>query len=298
MNARLGAAAMVGSAACWGLATVMTKGLLERVPPFTLLMLQLTSSVAFLWLTVLLTRTRLRLDATALRASSTGLLEPGLAYAVGVPGLALTTASSASLIAATEPAWIVLLAWWLLRETPTARTLSAIGIAALGVTLVSVSDLGSLHPGDPRGNALVLLGTLFAALYVVRSSRFVANIAPLALAALQQSVGLLATLGVLAVVVVAGLETLPNLSLEVVLFAALTGIVQYALGFWLYLIGLRGVPTGVAALYLVLIPVFAVGGALVFLGETITLAQRVGALLVVSAVLGMNLAHRNAVQTT
>lgn len=288
MSVRTSAVLMVLAAACWGSATVMTKGILERIPPFALLSLQLSSSIAFLWLCVWLTRTRVQLNAKMWHAASTGLLEPGMAYALGVPGLALTTASSASVIAATEPAIIVLLAWWLLRERPAGHVVAAIAVAVIGVLLVSVADIGKLHTGDARGNALVLLGTVFAALYVVRSSRLVAQVQPLLLAALQQSVGILLAFGFLLVAVTFKLEELPTqLSLETVLYAILSGVVQYALGFWLYLLGMRGLSTGAAALFLVLIPVFGVSGAVVFLGETVNALQAAGALLVVGAVLSI-----------
>ena len=279
---------MILAAACWGAATVMTKGILERVPPFALLSLQLSSSVAFLWVCVLLTRTRVQLNAQTWRAASTGTLEPGMAYALGVPGLALTTASSASIIAATEPAIIVLLAWWLLRERPAGRVVAAISVAVIGVLLVSTADFKHLHAGDALGNALVLMGTVFAALYVVRSSRLVAQVQPLLLAALQQSVGMLIALGLLRAAVAFKLETPPTqISLETVLYAMLSGIVQYALAFWSYLQGMRGMSTEAAALFLVLIPVFGVGGAVVFLHETISGWQAAGVVLVVGAVLSI-----------
>ena len=266
----------------------MTKGILERVPPFALLSLQLSSSVAFLWLCVLLTRTRVQLNAQTWRAASTGTLEPGMAYALGVPGLALTTASSASIIAATEPAIIVLLAWWLLRERPAGRVVAAITVAVIGVLLVSAADFKHLHAGDALGNALVLMGTVFAALYVVRSSRLVAQVQPLLLAALQQSVGMLIALGLLLAAVALKLEMPPTqISLETVLYAMLSGIVQYALAFWSYLQGMRGMSTEAAALFLVLIPVFGVGGAVVFLHETISGWQAAGVVLVVGAVLSI-----------
>lgn len=61
--------AMVLSAACWRLATVMTKRALSAVPPFLMLTMQLIASIAFLWLAVGVTRQTARLDkgATALR---------------------------------------------------------------------------------------------------------------------------------------------------------------------------------------------------------------------------------------
>ncbi|WP_210528332.1 DMT family transporter [Rubellimicrobium arenae] len=276
--------AMVGSAACWGGATVMTKGALDAIPPFTLLSIQLASSVAVLWLAVLAFGLRLGPRGPALRAASTGLFEPGLAYAVGVPGLALTTAGNASVVAALEPVFVVLLAWAVFRVRPGWVVAGAIGAALLGVCLVSLPDLSGLGQGDLRGDALVLLGTAFAAIYVVSSSRLVIDTSPLVLTCLQQSLGLLVVVGLAAVALSSGLERLPaSLPREMVLLAVVSGWVQYALAFWLYLVGLRGLPVSVTGLFLTLTPVFGVTGGMLFLGERIASLQLAGAVLIVGA---------------
>ena len=51
--------ALVLAAACWGAATVITKHVLTDIPPLTLLVLQLTVSVVFLWAIVLVQRLHL-----------------------------------------------------------------------------------------------------------------------------------------------------------------------------------------------------------------------------------------------
>jgi drug/metabolite transporter (DMT)-like permease len=82
-------AAMLGSAACWGGATVMTKGALAAFDPFFLLVIQLGASVCALWLGVALTVARFPAKRQIAVAGLTGVFEPGLAYAVGVPGLVI-----------------------------------------------------------------------------------------------------------------------------------------------------------------------------------------------------------------
>jgi drug/metabolite transporter (DMT)-like permease len=142
--------------------------------------------------------------------------------------------------------------------------------------------------GHVGGDALVLLGTLFAALYVVLSSRTVLHVAPLPLAALQQGAGLAAALVLLAgVVLVQGGPVLPPVGGTTLAMAALSGVVQYALPFWFYLIGIRGLPVAVAGLFLTLIPVFGVGGAVLFLGEGFAPLQAVGAILTIGALVAV-----------
>jgi drug/metabolite transporter (DMT)-like permease len=293
-NRNLAIAAMVGSAACWGAATVMTKGALEAIPPFTLLSVQLASSVAVLWLAVLLLGMRLGPPRRALRAASTGAFEPGLAYAVGVPGLALTTAGNASVIAALEPVFVILLAWALFRARPGLTVSTTVGVALLGVCLVSLPDLSGVGQGDLRGDALVLLGTAFAAVYVVASSRLLLDAPALVLTCLQQSAGLLVALILAAVALGLGLERLPErVPADMALLAVASGCVQYALAFWLYLVGLRSLPVSVAGLFLTLTPVFGVAGGMLFLGERMTPPQLIGAVLIVGAVAALLASRRS-----
>ena len=279
-------AAAILSAACWGSATVLSKGLLDHMPPLTLLVIQLGASIAVLWTAALILRRPLRPGPRALRASLSGLLEPGLAYTVGIVGLALTTASNATLIGTTEPLFIVFLAWLLLRERVSRRVLGLVLVASLGIVLVAVPDIGNAGAGSLLGDGLIALGTLFAALYVIATRKLVFALDPLLLSALQQTMGLAWTLAVVAVALALGLVTLGlgGIGVGVLLLAALSGVVQYALAFWLYLFALRRLPANIAAFYLALIPVFGVAAAFVFLGETLGPPQWLGAVLIVASV--------------
>lgn len=276
--------AMVLSAACWGLATVMSKGALAAFSPPVLLTFQLIASVGFLWLFVGLTRQRVSLKGNARWAALSGLLEPGFAYAFGTFGLMLTTAGNASLIATTEPLLIAVLAWLLFREKVGIGTVLAISAAMAGVAMITGAH-GS-GDGSPLGDGLVVLGTVFAALYVVVSSRLVSQLTPVTLAALQQSVGLV--FAVVFLLVWSAPDEIRSevaqASLGLFALALLSGIVQYALAFWLYLIGLKRLKASTAALFLTLTPVFGLAGAAFFLGEKVTLLQASGAMIIIAAV--------------
>ena len=281
-------AAMLGSAACWGSATVMTKGALDAFGPFTLLSIQLSASVSVLWLAALLFGVRLPSFRTSIRTSSTGLLEPGLAYAVGVPGLVLTTASNATVIASLEPVFILLLAWLLFGATIRRLSILAVLLSVICVALVSLA-----YPGIPlqsafsgsgtlEGDGLILLGTLFAALYVIASSRLAHTMPAVLLTALQQTAGLALVLSLLCCVVIQGWEALPErVTTSMLLLALVSGVIQYALAFWLYMVGLKGIPAGMAGLFLTTTPIFGIIGGIIFLGEQIGLLQIAGAGLVI-----------------
>jgi drug/metabolite transporter (DMT)-like permease len=288
--------ALAASAACWGLATVATKGQLADVPPMPMLVLQLAASVAFLWAAVVITRAPIRLDRAALRASLSGLLEPGLAHTAGTAGLALTTASATTLINATEAPATVLLAWLFLGERIGRSTMLVAAVAGAGVGLVILPDLDGLGGGSLAGDGLVTLATMLAAVYVIVSRRLVAGMAALPLVALQQTVGLL--WAVLALLTAAALGWvslgLEALTPRTVALAALTGVLQYAVAFWLWLVGLRHLPASRATLFLALIPVFGVAGGAVALGERLGPSQWVGAAVVLVAVQALVRVERDA----
>ena len=275
------------SAACWGSATVMSKGVLAHMPPMTLLAVQLTASIFVLWVGVLILRMRVRLDRSAWRASLSGLLEPGLSYTFGIIGLALTAASSTALIGASEPLFILVFARLFLKERIGPSMLLLAAIATLGILLVMAPDAENLSGRRSLfGDLLVLIGTFFAAFYVIDTRRLVLKLDPLPLSALQQSVGLVWTLGVLTIALGFGLTALglESISFSVLLLAAASGIIQYALAFWLYLFALQSLPANIAGFYLALIPVFGMGTAFIFLGESLTPLQWMGAICVIISV--------------
>jgi drug/metabolite transporter (DMT)-like permease len=216
------------------------------------------------------------------RAGATGLIEPGLAYAVGVPGLALTTAGNAAVIAALEPVFVLFGVWLLYGNRPGATGMGAVATAVAGVALVSLPAAGGLGAGSLPGDALVLLGTALAAVYVLASSRLAPTMPALLLTALQQTAGLILAAGLTAAALVAGWQALPaQVDAAMLALAVAAGLIQYALAFWLYLVGLKGLPPGLAGVFLTLTPVFGVMGGVLFLGETVAASQMAGIALVI-----------------
>jgi drug/metabolite transporter (DMT)-like permease len=89
------------------------------------------------------------------------------------------------------------------------------------------------------------------------------------------------------------------ITLSTWLWALVSGLVYYALAFWFYLVGLKKIPASLAGLFLNLIPIFAVGGAYLFLGERLAIGQWVGAVLILAAVVTILRLHgRDTVRAT
>jgi drug/metabolite transporter (DMT)-like permease len=218
--------------------------------------------------------------------SLTGILEPGLAYSVGLWGLSLTSAGSASIIGSTEPVFIIVLAWMLSGGTPSRRLMLCVLTAMAGLLLVSWNAVAAGGTSTLSGNMLVVLGTLFAAGYVVLSARFASRFPAAVLAGGQQLIGLACAVGIFLVVKALGAPDTPGpeTAWSLVLYAAASGVVQYALAFWFYLIGLRYFSASAASLWLALIPVFGVGGAYFWLHEIPTMPMLMGTVLIIGAV--------------
>ena len=65
---------------------------------------------------------------------------------------------------------------------------------------------------------------------------------------------------------------------------AVSGVLNYAIPFGLYLAAIARIDVSEAAQHLALIPVFGVVGAVVFLGESITTGALIGAAVIVASV--------------
>ena len=277
--------ALVLAAACWGFGALMSKYALERIPPLTLLMVQLFVSVGLLWLAVLMQGVRVRLNRDALRLGLIGILNPGLAYMFSLIGLTRTTASMSALLWAAEPILIIGFAWLLLCERLTWPLLVCAALAIVGVGVVAGLDVWGGGTSSLLGNLLIVIGVCCCALYTVLTRRMVANHSPLLIVALQQTAALVWALLIWPVELWnAGAIHLTAIPLSFWAWGAAGGLVYYALAFWLYLIGLQQAPASLAALFLNLIPIFGVGGAYLLLGERLKLAQWGGALLILVAV--------------
>lgn len=268
-------AAMLGATLCWSSGSVMTKALVGETSPQQLLFFQLLGSTTVLWLVVAALGVRLPCRKELGRIGALGILEPGLAYLCSTLGLQYTSASVSSLIFATEPAMVAVFAWVILRERMSARLASSLALSLFGVSL-TISHGGT---AQLLGAGLITLSTLLAALYVVLNQRLVRLASPLVCAATQQSVGAIFSSAIfLAFLPGAALPTINQLPLIL-----LSGVVQYGCAFWLYLVAVRTLPVTIATIFLCCTPVFTIVGGGICLGETLSVTQWLGSMIVVGA---------------
>ena len=217
-----------------------------------------------------------------------GILNPGLAYALGLLGLMSITASMSVLLWATEPILIMLLAVLVLQERIRPATAMAVAAAMVGVVLVIYRPGAS---GDATGVGFTVAAVVCCAFYAVLTRRLLLDDSSLAVVLVQQVAALCFA------VVVAGIATATgaaNLSMPADAttwaLAAASGMVYYGFAFWFFVGGLRGVPASVAGSFLPLIPVFGLAGAY-GLGDRFIDRQWVGAVIVILAAAAAAVRH-------
>jgi drug/metabolite transporter (DMT)-like permease len=284
----IGIAAGTAAAISWGSATVFSKDLLQQFDPVSLLLIQLGTSVVFLWSVVICRTKWARSESSSIRGVAPyawlGALEPALAYLLCLSGLVSATASGATLIQAAESMMIVGVTATITWKLPSGPFigLSLVALAALYFALGIAGD-DSSGTSSPLGIGLLSAGTLSAAIYVVLSGRVAHRAPAITIIAWQQSVAL-------ALTVLAAMVLRPHIGLlhaRTLMLCAASGLMQFAVPFSLYMIALQRLPANAAGALLLVTPLAGLIEAHVFLGEQLTLRQWSGSITALAAVAGL-----------
>ena len=272
---------LVVAAACWGGATVVSKRAVEEIEPLTLLSLELTVSVAVLGEAMLIRREKVGWSPEMRRLSALGVLNPGLAYALSLAGLARVDASVSALLWALEPVLILAIAFVVLRDRVPRPVATCAGAALAGVVLVV------FQPGYASGVGIVLTiaGVAACAVYTVLSSRFLIEATTVSVVFVQQITALLFALVLLiGSVVLSDPASLAGVSATAWFSAVAAGALYYGVAFSFYLAGLRSVTASFAGVFINLVPVFGLAASYIVLGERLSGRQWIGAIVVIASV--------------
>ncbi len=284
----LSVVALVGATACWGVGTVISKHALATIEPLTLLAVQLLSSTLFLLGAVRIRHSRLVWTSDLRRLGALGVLNPGLAYALGLLGLRSISASMSVLIWAVEPVLILVLAAILLSERVSAPRAAALAMAVLGVVLV-VYRAGAR--GSTVGVMLTVAAVMACALYTVAARGLLTDDDPLVVVLVQQAAALgFAGLVLAGAAGTVGVSGIGAVSAAALVWAVVSGLLYYGIAFWLYLTGLGNMSASAAGSFLPLVPVFGVTAAML-VGDRLDLRQWIGAAIVVASVAAIALLH-------
>jgi len=291
----------LATVALWGASFPLTKAALEWVGPTSIAFLRwiISALALFIWLA----RSQQIGQAVALLRDDGGrvlwvaLSGITLFYFLENMALEFTTATNAGVLANLTSVFMVLIGAVVLKERLSGIEWLAMAIAFAGAVLVS-QGAGHLTLGNAglQGDFLMIVATLFAAIYSIGGKRLVETHTPVVVLADVALVGalLLLPLAVWEVGGVAGLGTL--LRLPAVAWGALLllGLGAGALAniWWLRI--LAATTAARAGMTLFLIPVISTAVAALALGEPLTPLVIVGALLVL---VGVALVERDRAQT-
>ncbi len=274
---------LILAAAAWGLGTVVSKRAVDALPPATLLAVQLAASVVTLLVTMRLRGMPIRGHAGPPLLGRLGILNPGIAYALGLAGLVSISASLAVLLWVIEPVLILALAVVVLGERVGSSFVLLTGLALGGLVLV-LYEPGTT--GAAVGILLTVVGVVCCAVYTIVARRFIGEVRETAaVVVVQQSYALGAALILVAIVVAAGGQVIPaEVPWDGWASALVSGVLYYAVAYWAYLSALGRVPASRAAVSFYLIPVFGIAGGMLLLDERLSPVQWLGAIAVVVAV--------------
>jgi drug/metabolite transporter (DMT)-like permease len=276
--------ALVAMMVFWGLSFVATKVALETFPTFTLVFCRFALASSF-FLMILV-----RKGIPALSAKDHGrillvaLFEPGLYFVFETIGLQYTSAAKASLIIATVPLFVMIFAFFFLRERTNPASFLGIGVSLFGIFLLIRADphfewsLGTSFLGD----LLIFGAVLSAALYTVTSRAAGRKSSVLNVTGLQMCYGALFYFP-------AFLWELPSLEWPALSTRSVAALLYLALfasigAFFCYNYALSRIPATKASVFVNGIPVITTLAAWVLLGEKLTSLQMAGGALVLFGV--------------
>ncbi len=274
----LGLLSGLAAASIWGGMYVVSKVVLDVIPPFTLITIRLLLGGAVIWL-VLLGRGGLHVPPRKFwPVFGVGAIGYGISLGFQFIGTKLSTAANGSLVTSATPAFVLVFASILLREKSTMLRVVALLLATLGVVAVIDPRSAQLNPDLFLGNILLLGAAVTWALYsvLVRKVTQTLDVIPFSL---------IAFLGGLPVSLPAGaweLKTLGvgEISLGVVGGVLFLGIISTALAMVLWNSAFALVDANLASLTFFAQPVVGTVLGWLFLGERITPLFLLGGLLI------------------
>lgn len=283
----LGTLSGLAAASIWGGMYVVSKVVLEIIPPFALITTRLLLGGLTLGL-VQLWRGPWKLSRRDFwPIFGVGTIGYGVSLGLQFIGTKLSTAANGSLVTSATPAFVLLFAAWLLREPITRSRLVALLVCSLGVLAVIDPRTARLEAPLFWGNLALLGAALTWALYSVLI-RFVSRDADVLAVSLVAFVGGL-PIAVPAAVVELRTVGIGPINTGVVLGVLFLGIIATALAMYLWNTAFAVLDAGRASLTFFAQPVVGTLLGWIFLRESITPLFLFGGLLIG---LGLILANR------
>lgn len=268
----------LGAAGIWGGMYVVSKVVLDIIPPFSLVTLRLILGAITLAIVLLVKGFPPISRKQIMQVLGVGFVGYGVSLSFQFMGTKLSTAANGSLVTSATPAFVLLFAWMLLSEKITARRLIALFLATLGVVAVIDPRSAQLDRQLFLGNLSLIGAAITWALYSVLVRKVTQSTDVLLFS-------LLAFLGGLPVSIPLGAWELSTvgigeISLGVVGGVLFIGIISTALAMVLWNTAFAYVDAGLASLTFFAQPVVGTLLGWLFLNERITPLFLLGGVLI------------------
>jgi len=266
------------AASIWGGMYVVSKVVLEVIPPFTLLTLRLLLGMLIL-APVVLGRGGVRLSSEQWRRIFlTGFVGYGVSIGFQFAGTKLSTAANGALLTSATPAFVLLFAFWLLGEAVTRQRLLALLLASAGVVIVIDPRTASLASSSFLGNLSLVAAGITWALYsvLVRKVTRETDVLTTSLVAFAGGLPLTAPLSLWELVT----QGVGPITWGVIGGVLFLGIVSTALAMYLWNTAFALLPAALASLTFFAQPLAGTLLSVLFLGERITLSFVLGGFLI------------------
>jgi drug/metabolite transporter (DMT)-like permease len=268
----------LGAASIWGGMYVVSKVVLEIIPPFALITLRLLLGILVLWIIVALRGGTGFTRRQTIQVVGVGLVGYGISLGFQFVGTKLSTASNGALVTSATPAFVLLFAAWILGEPVTRRRLVALAISTLGVLAVIDPRTARLSPDLFWGNLSLVAAAVTWALYSVLIRKVTRDLDTV-------PVSLVAFFGGLLVAVPAGAWEVSTIGIGTITPAVIAGvlvlgIISTALAMYLWNNAFATLEAGVASLTFFAQPVVGAGLGALFLAEKLTPLFLIGGALI------------------
>ena len=155
------------AASIWGGMYVVSKVVLNVVPPFALITSRLVLGSLALGLMIAFRGGLHSSRRQFWRVFGVGVIGYGISLGFQFVGTKLSTAANGSLVTSTTPAFVLMFASIILKERITARRIAALAISTVGVIAVIDPRTARVEPSLFLGNMALLAAALTWALYSV-----------------------------------------------------------------------------------------------------------------------------------
>ncbi|NJC97104.1 MAG: EamA family transporter [Anaerolineales bacterium] len=274
----IGLASGLSAASIWGGMYVVSKVVLDVIPPFALLALRLILGALVLGIFIAL-RKGVQFTRKQFRDSFlVGIVGYGISLGFQFVGTKLSTASNGALVTSATPAFVLLFAPFLLNERSTPRRILALIVSSLGVLAVIDPRNADFSSSLFMGNLSLIAAALTWALYSVLVRRVTQNADLLISSTIMLTAGIPSSL-------LFGFFEIDQLGIGAITPGIVGGIlflgvISTALAMFLWNFAFAELPAAVASLTFFAQPVVGTLLGWFFLGETITPLFLLGGILI------------------